>query len=102
MRVDAGAFAGTTLIKSYSFIVETRTRDNSVKPVGGEADNFAVTIEGTGNPTAELQDAGDGACVLCACWLWLCSDTVSRNALQARTMCRTRCRLAAATTSTSS
>lgn len=60
VQIDAGAFAGSTLIKSYSFVVESRTKDNQLKTVGGESDNFKVTISGTGNPKAKLDDLGDG------------------------------------------
>jgi hypothetical protein len=45
-RVDAGAFHGNTGIKEYRFVVESRTRTNEVKKVGGEAQNFAVAVEG--------------------------------------------------------
>jgi len=64
VRVDAGAFAGTTLIREYKFVVESRTRTNQVKQVGGEAENFSVVIDGPGNPKAVLEDAGNGEYVV--------------------------------------
>ena len=60
IRVDSGAFHGNTLIKEYRFVVETRTRENKVKPVGGESANFAVAVEGPGAPKAHLEDLGTG------------------------------------------
>lgn len=60
VRIDAGAFAGTTAIRSFAFVVETRTRTNEIKGVGGESGNFEVTVSGAGNPVADLVDQGDG------------------------------------------
>jgi hypothetical protein len=60
VRVDAGAFHGNTLIKEYRFVVETRTRENKPKQVGGESANFAVAVEGPGAPKAKLDDLGNG------------------------------------------
>jgi filamin len=60
IRVDAGAFAANTVIKSYSFVVETRTRDGTPKGVGGEEKNFEIAIDGPGQSQAGLQDAGNG------------------------------------------
>jgi len=61
VRIDAGAFHGTTLIRSYAFTVETRTKDNKIKGVGGEADNFAVSVAGPGQVKVDLHDQGDGS-----------------------------------------
>ena len=60
IRVDAGAFHGTTTIKEFRFVVESRTKTNEVKRVGGEAENFEVTIDGPGNPKAKLEDLANG------------------------------------------
>ncbi len=60
IRVDAGAFHGTTTIKEYHFVVESRTRANALKKEGGEAENFSVVIEGPGAPKAKLDDLGTG------------------------------------------
>merc|ERR1711991_499148 len=50
IRVDAGAWAPNTGIKHYSFVVETRDRNNQPKTVGGESENFEVTVAGPGEP----------------------------------------------------
>ena len=60
IRVDEGAWADNTGIKSYSFVVETRTRDDKPKGKGGESDNFSIEVAGPGEPEASLEDVGDG------------------------------------------
>merc|ERR1711991_165157 len=60
IRVDAGAWAPNTGIKHYSFVVETRDRNNQPKTVGGESENFEVTVAGPGEPKAQLDDCGNG------------------------------------------
>lgn len=61
VRVASGAYARNTLIESYSFVVRTKDRENRNLQAGGEAHNFAVTLEGPGSPQAQLDDLGDGA-----------------------------------------
>lgn len=46
VRIEAGAFAGNSLIEQYTFLVRTKDRNGKNLPKGGESKNFHVSFEG--------------------------------------------------------
>jgi len=65
IRVDPGAWHGTTNIEEYTFVVSTKQRDGSRKTVGGELEHFSVVVDGPGDKVeAKIVDLNDGRYVV--------------------------------------
>jgi len=60
VSVESGAFAGTSLIKNFSFVLETRTKKDAPKKAGGETNNITIKITGPGSPTWQIEDQNNG------------------------------------------
>ena len=63
--MDAGAWAGTSNIERFTFVVRTNTREGENKPTGGETENFTVSVDGPGAKVEpSIQDVGDGTYIV--------------------------------------
>lgn len=60
VRVGAGAFAGTSFLKNFTFSLETRSKTDNVLKTGGESENISLEVSGPGNPTGKVEDNGNG------------------------------------------
>jgi hypothetical protein len=88
VRVDPGAFAGSSLIEKvetscfclcvcfllvfffeYTFLVRTKDRNGKNLPKGGESKNFTVEFEGPAKVEHQFEDLGNGTYLVCVGFL---------------------------------